>query len=84
MQYINGTVYRVNTRYRLFLLFDKDSDTGYLAPMGRPPLGIRATQVRLSEETRERIREIVGDSGMAQFVREAVERELKRRERQKD
>lgn len=50
--------------------------------MGRPPLGIKPTQVRLSEETRERIRELVGEQGMAQFIREAVERELKRRERQ--
>lgn len=50
--------------------------------MGRPPLGIKPTQVRLSEEVRERIRELVGDSGMAQFIREAIERELKRREKQ--
>lgn len=49
--------------------------------MGRPPLGIKPTQVRLSEETRERIRELVGEQGMAQFIREAVERELKRREK---
>jgi hypothetical protein len=48
---------------------------------GRPPMGIKPTQVRLSEETRERIRELVGDSGMAQFIRDAVERELKRREK---
>jgi predicted DNA-binding protein len=40
--------------------------------------------VRLSEEVRERIRAIVGDSGMAAFIREAVERELKRREKAKD
>lgn len=50
--------------------------------MGRPPLGIKPTQVRLSEEVRERIRELVGDNGMAQFIREAIERELKRREKQ--
>jgi predicted DNA-binding protein len=49
--------------------------------MGRPPLGIKPTQVRLSEETRERIREIVGEQGMAAFIRDAVERELKRREK---
>lgn len=50
--------------------------------MGRPPLGNKATQVRLPEEIRERIRDLVGEKGMAQFIREAVERELKRRERQ--
>lgn len=49
--------------------------------MGRPSMQIKATVVRLPEEVRERIRELVGDSGMAQFIREAVERELKRRER---
>jgi predicted DNA-binding protein len=47
-------------------------------------MGIKPTQVRLSEDTRERIRELVGDSGMAQFIRDAVERELKRREKAKD
>lgn len=52
-------------------------------PRGRPALGIKPTIVRLSEEVREQIRELVGDSGMAQFIREAVERELKRRQRQK-
>ena len=49
--------------------------------MGRPPMQVKATVVRLSEEVRERIRALVGDSGMAQFIREAIERELKRRER---
>lgn len=44
-------------------------------------MGIKPTQVRLSEEIRERIRALVGDNGMAQFIREAVERELKRREK---
>lgn len=47
--------------------------------MGRPPLGNKPTLVRLSEEVRERIRELVGEQGMAAFIREAVERELKRR-----
>jgi hypothetical protein len=51
--------------------------------MGRPSLGIKPTLVRLSDEVRERIRSLVGDSGMAAFIREAVERELKRREGQK-
>lgn len=48
--------------------------------MGRPALGIKPTLVRLSDEVRERIRALVGDSGMAAFIREAVERELKRRD----
>jgi predicted DNA-binding protein len=49
--------------------------------MGRPPMQVKATVVRLSEEIRERIRTLVGEQGMAAFIREAVERELKRRER---
>ncbi|MCI1374192.1 MAG: hypothetical protein LKH33_08650 [Acetobacter sp.] len=38
------------------------------------------TSVRLSPEERERIIALVGDRGMAQFIREAVEKELRRRE----
>ena len=49
--------------------------------MGRPALGNKPTQVRLPEEVRKRITELVGIKGMAQFIREAVERELKRREK---
>lgn len=48
--------------------------------MGRPPLNIKPTMVRLSAGVRERIRKLVGDSGMAGFIREAIERELDRRE----
>lgn len=67
-----------------FAEFDKIFDIAYPGTMGRPPLNVKMTAVRLPEETRERIRALVGDSGMAQFIREAVERELRRRERQKD
>jgi predicted DNA-binding protein len=49
--------------------------------MGRPPLNLKPTVVRLSEETLKRIEALVGKNRMAQFIREAVERELKRRER---
>lgn len=50
--------------------------------MGRPPLGVKETKVRLTETQRGRIRDLVGEQGMAQFIREAIERELKRREKQ--
>lgn len=56
----------------------QDSDTP--RRMGRPALNVRSTNVRISEEVRERIRKLVGEQGMAQFIREAIERELKRRE----
>ena len=49
--------------------------------MGRPPLGVKETKVRLTDEQRERIEALVGPNRMAEFIREAVERELKRRER---
>jgi predicted DNA-binding protein len=51
--------------------------------MGRPPLNLDKTVIRLSAETRARIEALVGKRGMAAFIREAVERELMRREKAK-
>lgn len=48
--------------------------------MGRPPMNVKETKVRLTEETRQRIEAIVGPHRMAAFIREAVENELARRE----
>lgn len=53
-----------------------DSDDG----MGRPPLGMKATTIRLSVETIRRIEAQVGNRQLAKFIRDAVERELRRRE----
>ncbi len=53
-----------------------DSDDG----MGRPPLGMKATTIRLSVDTIRRIEAQVGNRQLAKFIREAVERELRRRE----
>jgi hypothetical protein len=55
---------------------DADSDDG----MGRPPLGMKATTIRLSMDTIRRIEAQVGNRQLAKFIREAVERELRRRE----
>jgi Arc/MetJ-type ribon-helix-helix transcriptional regulator len=49
--------------------------------MGRPPMNVKPTMVRLTHETRERIKALVGDNRMSEFIREAVDREIKRRER---
>jgi len=49
--------------------------------MGRPPLNVKETKVRLSEEARRRIEALVGANRMAGFIREAVDNELDRRER---
>jgi hypothetical protein len=48
--------------------------------MGRPPLGMKPTTVRLSAETISRIAALVGNRRIALFIREAVENELRRRE----
>ena len=50
--------------------------------MGRPPLGNKSTNVRISDEVKDRIRLLVGDKGMAKFIREAIEAELEKREQQ--
>lgn len=53
-----------------------------MAPrMGRPPLGLKPTLVRLSPDALARIDEIAGANRRAEFIREAVERELARREK---
>jgi hypothetical protein len=48
--------------------------------MGRPPLNVRETKVRLTDEQRQRIEALVGPNRMAVFIREAVDAELERRE----
>jgi predicted DNA-binding protein len=49
--------------------------------MGRPPLNVKPTLVRLTEDIRQRIEAVAGPNRMAVFIREAIENELKRRER---
>ena len=48
--------------------------------MGRPPLGMKPTTIRLSVDTIRRIEAVVGNRRLALFSREAVENELQRRE----
>ena len=49
--------------------------------MGRPPLNVKPTMVRLSDEVRQRIKALVGPQRMSAFIREAIEAELARREK---
>lgn len=49
--------------------------------MGRPPLGNKPTQVRLPQDVMDRIDALMGGNKRAQFIREAVEAELTRREK---
>lgn len=51
--------------------------------MGRPPLGIISTTIRLPKALLERIDALRGPNRRAEFIREAVERELERQEREK-
>ncbi|MEG3145675.1 hypothetical protein U1839_13515 [Sphingomonas sp. RT2P30] len=48
--------------------------------MGRPPLGMKPTTVRLPVQTIQRIETLVGNRRLAVFIREAIENELQRRE----
>lgn len=49
--------------------------------MGRPPLKVKSTVVRLSEGIGERIDTLVGKQRRAAFIREVVEREVERLEK---
>lgn len=50
--------------------------------MGRKPLGVRETKVRLPIGLPERIDALEGPNRRAEFIREAVEREVERREKE--
>ncbi|WP_018900447.1 hypothetical protein [Rhizobium sp. 2MFCol3.1] len=52
--------------------------------MGRPTLNVVETKVRISQETKDRIKAIAGNYRMADFIREAIENELSRREEKQD
>ena len=48
--------------------------------MGRPPLRVKATTVRLPDGMSERIDGLVGPNRRAEFIRSAVMKELRRSE----
>lgn len=48
--------------------------------MGRPPLNVKPTLVRLTQEALDRIEKVAGPNQRAAFIREAVENELAARE----
>lgn len=49
-----------------------------MSRMGRPPMNVKETKVRLTNEQRQRIIALVGDQRMAAFIREAVDEKLER------
>ncbi|MCI4590417.1 hypothetical protein MOK15_09955 [Sphingobium sp. BYY-5] len=63
--------------FDLEIVSSPDSD----GTMGRPPLGMKPTTIRLSTDTIRRIEALVGNRRLALFIREAVENELQRREK---
>lgn len=52
--------------------------------MGRPPLHLKPVLVRLSQEALDRIDELAGKNRRPEFIREAIEREIKRRLRKSE
>ena len=56
-------------------------DTG--VRMGRPSLKVKPTVIRMTEDVRKRIEAVAGPHKMSEFIREAIDRELKRREKGK-
>ncbi len=55
----------------------------YDARMGRPPLGVKTTVVRLPDGLAERIDNLIGPNRRAKFIREIVEREVELMESQR-
>jgi hypothetical protein len=49
--------------------------------VGRPPLNVKAILVYLPEGTPQRIDAIAGKNRRGEFIREAVQKELERREK---
>lgn len=49
--------------------------------MGRPPLNVKPTQVRIDVADGERIDALRGPGRRAEFIREAVKEKLKREEK---
>lgn len=59
------------------------SESGTKRPMGRPPLNRKSvtkpTLVRLTEDVADRIDALAGPNKRAEFIREAIDKELARR-----
>jgi metal-responsive CopG/Arc/MetJ family transcriptional regulator len=52
--------------------------------MGRPKQNVKPMPVRLPEGVPERIDAVAGKNRRAEFIRDAVERELSRREKRRE
>lgn len=70
----NGIAGNVLTRYSISVT---------RKAMGRPPLDVKPTLVRLTKDACDRIDALEGPNRRAVFIRAAVARELQRRERER-
>lgn len=61
-----------------------DAMRGYDNWMGRPPLGVKTTVVRLPDGLAERIDDLIGPNQRAKFIRKIVEREVERLENERN
>lgn len=52
--------------------------------MGRPPLNVKSTNIRLTEGLGERIDNLVGRQRRAAFIRSVLEREVERLESERE
>jgi predicted DNA-binding protein len=52
----------------------------YETSMGRPPLGVKTTVIRLPDGLAERIDELIGPNRRAKFIRDLVVKEVERLE----
>lgn len=83
IEVISDIGYTVNKRYRLLFMEMKLTNfpiSDIPARMGRPPMNVKPILVRLPEDMPDRIDAIAGKNRRAEFIREAIERELKRLE----
>jgi hypothetical protein len=60
--------------------FPMSKKAGRTGRMGRPPLNVKRTIIRLSPDIIARIEAIAGKRRMSEFIRQTVEAELLRRE----
>lgn len=61
----------------------KSATTDTNGRMGRPPLNVKETKIRLTDEQRARIEARVGTYGMSKWIREAIEEKLAREDASK-
>jgi hypothetical protein len=65
------------------MVLEIESEAHTADEMGRPPLGVKPTTIRLPVDVFDRIEAVAGKNRTASFIREAVVAELEKREKAK-